>query len=674
MRGVFVGAIVLGLVVGVSVAGMRAFNGGSPAALDAEDGRPDVSPQELAGRWASAWTAEAYGALYELTSAATQHRLPRAEFAEAYKSFGAEVTATTVTAVVTVADPERAILAVHVSTAYFGELEYTIALTFTGAGGHLAVEWEPAAVHPAMVAGNRFASEIQRPTRGAILDREGTALAVTRDVRTMGLNRSAVGDRPALTGALVQLGFTPEQVAAAFESGLGQTQRVALGPIRDDQAEAAAALVRIPGVLVYFETQRVHPLGPSAAHAVGYTRELTAEELEQRSGEGVRLGDRVGATGLERSLEALLAGQAGAELRVVGPAGATVETVMSRSYIPGRDVTTTLDARVLQVAAARLGTRAGAAVVIDPVTNAILALNSSPTFDPDAFERNDAAALAAITAAPNSPQANRATRGLYSAGSTFKLVTGAAGLASGLYRVTDRIQCGSTWFGLDPPRKNWEGAQGPLTIAEGLMRSCNPVFYEIALGLYNETDGELSQMARAFGYGTATGTVGLADEAGLVPDAQWKRTTRNEAWFPGDEVNLGIGQGDLLITPLQLANAYSSFLAGELRTPVILSTERVVSRGTIPLTAEQFALLRLGLKLVTGPGGTAAAAFAKAGYTDFGGKSGTAEDVGTQQHVLFVAYSPEAAPRAVAAVVLDEGVSGSVEAGPIARDLVLAAQ
>jgi penicillin-binding protein 2 len=158
-----------------------------------------------------------------------------------------------------------------------------------------------------------------------------------------------------------------------------------------------------------------------------------------------------------------------------------------------------------------------------------------------------------------------------------------------------------------------------------------------------------------------------------VPDAQWKRATKNEAWFPGDEVNLGIGQGDLLITPLQLANAYSTFLSGALRTPVLLASEKPVARGALPLTEAQLGLLRQGLKLVTGQYGTASAAFWNSGYTDFGGKSGTAEDVGTQQHVLFVAFSPAAEPRAVTAVVLDEGQSGSIEAGPIARDIVLVA-
>nr|WP_308445333.1 penicillin-binding transpeptidase domain-containing protein [Tepidiforma sp.] len=142
---------------------------------------------------------------------------------------------------------------------------------------------------------------------------------------------------------------------------------------------------------------------------------------------------------------------------------------------------------------------------------------------------------------------------------------------------------------------------------------------------------------------------------------------------PGDEVNLSIGQGDLQVTPLQLANAYSTFVTGQLRTPRLLAGAEAAVRGTLPLTPEQRAHLQRGLELVTGPSGTASAAFALAGYTNFAGKSGTAEDANQQSHALFVAMTPASQPRAIAAVVLDDGKSGSIEAGPIARDILLAA-
>ncbi len=674
MRGIFLGAVMLGLVVGVSVAGARIVMGGSESSPD-ETATNLRSPQAAAEAFAHAWTAGDFPALYVLLDPATQQATTLEQFTQAYNSFATETTQAQISASVQSASVASATLAVRLATAYFGTLEYTIALNLVPTSAGWSVSWSPAAIHPELTDGRTFKSDIQRPTRGAILDRNGAQLAVTKDIRFLGLNRSTVTNRAALTSALVDFGFTKDQVDAAFNDSSGPTQRVRVGVVPDEKAEAAATILRnIPGVLLFFESQRVHPLGPAAAHVVGYTRELTAEELAARPGQGYRPGDRVGAIGLEASQDEVLAGKIGAELRIVDGDGATpVRVVASRAFVPGQDVRATLDSATLRAAYVRLGTRAGAAVVLDPRTNAILALNSSPSFDPDAFERNDAEALKAITSAAGGPQANRATTGLYSGGSTFKLVTGAAGLAFGGYKPKDLFECGAVWYGLVPPRRNWEGGQGQLTIAEGLMRSCNSVFYQIGLTLYNNTDGALSKMARLFGYGASSGVVGLSDEEGLVPDAAWKRATRNEAWFPGDEVNLAIGQGDLLITPLQLANAYSTLIANDLRAPVILAGQPATSRGALPLTPEQSAHLKLGLALVTGIHGTASAAFALSGYTDFLGKSGTAEDAGAQQHVLFVAAAPAAAPRAVAAVVLDDGQSGSIEAGPIARDIVLTA-
>ena len=205
------------------------------------------------------------------------------------------------------------------------------------------------------------------------------------------------------------------------------------------------------------------------------------------------------------------------------------------------------------------------------------------------------------------------------------------------------------------------------------MRSCNPVFYEIGLTLYNESRGALPDMALLFGFGAETGIEGLYEDPGLVPDAEWKETVRREPWYPGDAVNLSIGQGDLLVTPLQLANAYSAFLNGELRTPVILADAEPVVRHALDLRPANAAHLRDGLELVTTTRGTGGWAFAAAGYPDFAGKSGTAEEGDGQEHVLFVAYSPREIPDYAAAVIFDDGATGKTLAAPLSRDLILAA-
>lgn len=665
----------VGLLVGSVVAGVSCWQsrGDDTPATPAVDDSPG-SPGATATAFASAWTSENLDSLYLSLSATAQRAYPPEVVEEMYERFAEELTQQTLTASVQSAAPGTATLAVRLATAYFGIIEYTTTLNLSQTAAGWAIDWSPAAIHPKMVEGREFKSVIQRPVRGKILDRNGETLAATLDIRYVGLNRSLIQDEAALRASLFEFGFTEGQVNDALSSSAGPTQRVRVGPVPEAKSELASTMLRpIPGIVLYFESQRMHPLGAAAAHVVGYTQEMTAEELSKREGHGYRPGDRAGATGLEASQEEVLAGAIGAELRLVDSTGAVAEVVSNQEFRQGADVLTTLDAGTLRAAYDELGTRSGASVVIDPATNAVLAVNSSPSFDPDAFERNDGAAVGQIAGSAGGPLLNRATGGVYSAGSTFKLVTAAAGLLYGGYKTTDRLECGAIWTGVDPPRRNWEGGQGLLTIAQGLMRSCNPVFYEIALKLYNDTDGALSATARMFGFGKSSGVVGLFDEDGQVPDAQQKRASTGQPWFPGDEVNLGIGQGDLLITPLQLANAYTAFVNRELRAPRLLESQPQAAGTPIPLDDTQWAHLMNGLRLVTSATGTASAAFAFAGYNDFAGKSGTAEDAGSQQHVLFVAMAPAAAPRAVAAVVLDEGQSGSIEAGPIARDIVLAA-
>ena len=686
MREFFLGAMLIGLAAGVVVASFRIVSRDGQTVESKPDPTVTVattatptptaepgSPQAIALAFAAAWEAGDIDALHGLFSASAKRKYPLGNVKAAYDNLMARGSVIQPEVTVLTFSADAATLHVRLPTEFFEVVEYDIALAFETSSGSPLIEWTPASLHPALETGYVFENTLQFPQRGQIFDRNGVGLAVVAETRFIGLNRSLVLNRQTVTDNLLEFGFELDAIDAAFDSPLGQTQRVTVGTAGEDRIEDVAALVRsTPGTMVWIEPQRSHPLGPAAAHVVGYTRDYTAEELEARVGFGLEPGDRVGAVGIEAAMDHVLAGRVGAELRITNGFGQVIEVVYTREFVQGQDVVTTLDADVLRRGYELLGDKAGASVVIEPASNEILALNSSPSYDPDAFERGDAAGIAAILEAEGFPLTNRATHGLYSAGSTFKLVTAAAGLAYGGYTPADRIYCGAVWTGVDPPRANWEGAQGNLTIAEGLKRSCNPVFYEIAHELYYIDEDLLSEMARAFGYGAETGVVGLYEERGLVPDGTWKQAERGEIWYPGDAVNLGIGQGDLLITPLQLANAYSTIVAEDLRAPVILADETAGSRGAPPISPEQAEYLRFGLELVTAPGGTAAWAYSSRGYTNFAGKSGTAEDTDNQQHVLFVAYAPKDDPVAVAAVILDEGFSGSIEVGPLARDLVLA--
>ncbi|HEX6031652.1 MAG TPA: NTF2-like N-terminal transpeptidase domain-containing protein, partial [Tepidiformaceae bacterium] len=340
MRGVFLAAVVVGLITGGLVAGLRSCT---------DDGSPETSkpadpstPNGAAEAFAAAWTRSDIAALYLLLTPQAQASYPVSAFQEAYANFEREATLDRLEASVAKVEGSTATVAVRAFTAYFADLEYTIAINLVQTGSEWRVAWEPGAIYPDLVNGNQLKSEIQRPTRGRILARDGTELAVTRDMRMAGLNRSLVQDRTALAAALAPFGMGQAEVDAAFAAPGGLTQRVALGPIPDEMAEAAVTqLMPVPGIVLYFQESRVHPLGPSAAHVVGYTRELTAEELTKRKGQGYRIGDRAGAIGIEASQDEVLSGKIGAELRVVDRAGSTVKTLVSREFAQGQDVQTT---------------------------------------------------------------------------------------------------------------------------------------------------------------------------------------------------------------------------------------------------------------------------------------------------------------------------------------------
>ena len=433
------------------------------------------TPLAVAERFAAAWEAGDAAGMYALLDSGTRAALPLADFAAAYEGFRQEAAVTAI-AVSVGEDGQRITFRVRLETHNFGALEYATLVPFVALqSGSPGIAWTPALLHPALAGGGELRGRVLRPTRGAIYDRNGEPLAITLDVRMIGLDRSRVFDREAVTAAFVSFGFEEEDVAAAFESTLGPRQRVPLGVVPDSRVEEAARFVEaVPGAVLWFDERRVHPLGPAAAHVVGYTREYTAEELEARPDSLLRPGDRLGAVGIEAALDAVLAGRTGARLEVMG--GEQPVVLFEREFIPARtcippstppcSAPPTKGSRGWQ-AQPSSSTRAPT-----PSSRSTARPPSTPTPSSSATRRT----LAELTTSEEDPLNDRATQGLYSAGSTFKLVTGAAGLAEGLYAPGDRLFCGAIWYGVDPPRRNWEGERGLLTIAEGLMRSCNPVF------------------------------------------------------------------------------------------------------------------------------------------------------------------------------------------------------
>jgi len=440
------------------------------------------------------------------------------------------------------------------------------------------------------------------------------------------------------------------------------------------------------GVVVREEVQRTYPHGASAAHVIGYMTEVTEEELVELGPKGFEPGDKIGAFGLEGEKNDLLGGTRGGLLATITPEGTIAQTIAEKAAVPGKDLYLAIDIVVQKKAEAELGERIGSLIVMDPRDNSVLALASFPRFDPSAFIRGLTTEEAnGLLNDPRQPFLNRALLATYPPGSTFKVVTMAAGLERAGFSTGSTIHCSPTWDGLGEEfvKNNWQKVdRGWLTPAEGLMASCNPVFYEMAKALDETDENALPDVTKAFGFGAPTG-IGIDEAPGVVPDPKWKEDNIGEAWFRGDAVNMGIGQGFVLASPLQIANMYSAISSsGVLRKPLLikkigepggvvaqeLQAEQI---NPLPVSPGTLDAIRHGLGLVIhSSGGTSAQQWAGSSV-DAAGKSGTAEDLAFgHDHVFFVAYANRGAPSVMALAALETGESGSREAAPMIRRIL----
>jgi penicillin-binding protein 2 len=414
--------------------------------------------------------------------------------------------------------------------------------------------------------------------------------------------------------------------------------------------------------------------------------EVSEDQLKTLSTKGYGPGDLIGAAGLEGQYDDLLSGTRGALLATVTPEGTIGATIAEKASAPGQDIVLAIDIEIQKKAEAELGERVGSIVVMDPRDNSVLALASFPRFDPNAFIRGLTTDEAnSLFNDPRQPFLNRALLAEYPPGSTFKPVTLAAGIEKGGYTPSSRIHCVPVWTGLgeDYPQKNWQTVdRGYLTPSEGLMASCNTVFFEMAKSVDEVDENIFPDFVRQFGYGSATG-IGMEEAEGTVPDPKWKQDVMGDAWYRGDAVNMGIGQGYVTATPIQIANVYSALsLSGVLRKPLLITRVGTAGQATykeftaeeirpLPVSQATLEAIRYGLYLVTqSPSGTSYQAWLGSSV-DSAGKSGTAEDLQQgSDHVFFVAYAQRTDPSIVALGALETGESGSREVAPMLRHIL----
>jgi len=470
----------------------------------------------------------------------------------------------------------------------------------------------------------------------------------------------------------------------------------------------------LPGVEVVNIFLRKYNYGYLAAHVLGYTGEIDEEKLKQDKYQtDYEGGDQIGLTGVEERYEDILRGVKGKTVYEVDPIGRPTDIIEQTDYIPGNDIFLTIDIELQKYVEETLATQleairkikvskkdeyykasGGSVVVLDAKTGEVLAMASYPTFDPSVFiggisnldweQLNDPV--------NNFPLNNRAIMG-FPPGSVFKIATAYAGLSEGVINKSSIISCAGTWYGLgtDFPKSCWnKGGHGGLNILGAIQNSCDIFFYETALRLFLKNDNSdelLQKYAKLLGFGSVTGIDLPNEDAGIIPDKSWKKEwfkndKANSIWFPGDTVNMAIGQGDVSVTPLQMAYAYMTMAnRGMQYTPHFLkdikdeSGENLIDLSEkkyndLELNQEYVNTIENGFNLVTKQG-TGSSAFRSFPLDKIpvAGKTGTAEFAGRQDYAWFAGYAPIGNPQYVVAVMLEQAGGGGANAAPIAEKI-----
>lgn len=675
------------------------------------------TPTGVSERFLSLWQAKDYSQMYDLLTIEAQAAITREKFVGRYEAIADEATITGIdyeplsepppsTATPTTgAETNRTGVKVTIHTSFFGDIvqENTFPLvhqlvTVPPREGskdkpqekmRWRIEWKPSLIFKELDDKSLVHRFSRIPKRGTIFDRNGQPLAVDADLPVVGVVPDLMDDRERVISILSgALGMPAAEIRAKANANVPAYYFIPIKTLpfgTNDQQLQAFYDMKDLGVLVQPKTQRLYPFGDSAAHVLGYMTEVSEDDLKDLAAKGFGPGDFIGAAGLESLFQTELSGARGGLLATIAPEGNIVRTIADRAPTPAQDLYLAIDINAQKAAEAALGARVGSAVVMDPRDNSVLALVSYPRFDPNGFIQGLSPEQAsALTNNTQRPFLNRPLLAAYPPGSTFKVVTGSAGLERGGFSPGSTVQCSPLWYGLGPAfvKANWQTVdRGPLTIAGGLMASCNPVFYQVALTLDGIDPHILPQFAHDFGFGAPTG-IGLDEAAGLDPTPEWKEKELDEEWFSGDSVNLGIGQGFMLATPMQIANMYSALAHNaDLRKPLLI--KKLVTPGgavreftaepirQLPISSSTLETIREGLRrVVQDPGGTSYQVFAGA-RVDAAGKSGTAEDLAFgSDHVFFVAFANRADPSILALISLEEGKSGSAEAGPRVRQIL----
>lgn len=558
---------------------------------------------------------------------------------------------------------------------------------------------------------NRINLRLLVPPRGRIFDRFGVSLADNRqNYRVVVVPEQTANIEATLDAIASLIEVTDTDRHRALRDA---KRKHAFVPVVvranldwNEMARIEVAIPELPGVSIEQGLLRYYPAGPTAAHILGYVAAVSDKEL---TGDPLlELPDfRIGKAGVEKSQDLALRGSAGTSQVEVNAYGRVVREIARAEGQPGQDVVVSLDASLQDFVTKRCAAEQSVScVVLDAVTGDVIALVSSPSYDPMAFSTGLTQAMwQELTTDPRNPLSNKVIAGLYPPGSTFKPVVALAALEGGAISPETHITCPGYLELGDATFHCWKkGGHGTLNLRDAIKNSCDVYFYETSRRAGID---RIAAMARRFGFGRALGLDIPGERAGLIPDRDWKLATTGVAWQQGETLNAGIGQGSVLATPLQVATMVARLVTGRAVVPHLIRPAGTLPAGgdrrpptfaPLGITPHALSVVLDGMTAVVNEqGGTAYAARITDPMYAMGGKSGTSQvrhitqyerDHGLRKpdeipwkerdHALFVGFAPVGGARYICAVVVEHGGAsgggGSAVAAPMVRDVLLEAQ
>ena len=650
-----------------------------------------------------AFKADDYNGMYAMLSKVSQDAISLEDFARRNRdslnemsagSFDYEVLSSLV-------NPYAAEVAYRITyhTALVGDIQRDMVARLTLENAQWKLQWEDALILPELAGGNVLRMDYSVPSRGEIYDRDGDVLATQSDAHAFYVIPGNVTEESRgvlLSEAQTLCGISPELLAQEIANTPAQYP-IPLCGASTQESERIRSIS--PSGLGWddYNTRFYFQQG-TGSNIVGYTQPIPAEEMEKYRRLGYAQDARIGKAGIEQWAEGYLAGKRGGKLYVVNPAtGQPVTRVAESEATPADSVYLTIDDNLQYYAQKAIEGFTGAVVVLELDTGRVLAMASSPTFDANIFSAGNPNGAAQISELIPGSLINRAAQGQYPLGSVFKVITMSAGMESSLYGPDTTLDCQYDWTKLpDLIRHDWTwdhcqrrlqaGLQcdtsdsvpsGALTLPEGLMRSCNPFFWDIGYTLFqNNRKDDIARMARAFGLGQPTGIEQVEEEGGQIVDPPTVI----------DVVNQAIGQGEVQVTPLQVATFMAALgNGGTLYRPQLVEKIQNIegeptavfkpeARGTLPVTPERLQVIQDAMIAVVSDSRGTANFRLRGLQIPVAGKTGTAESGSGDPHAWFAGYTlaseSTGLPDIAIAVVLENAGEGSDYAAPVFKRIV----